>query len=172
MCVLEETNHFIFGPQHNSCESKMNIFSLSNSALWTNRREKRNQIQRVVFVLPIRGTFPLLGQRCSTYTALQGITGWLTGKMLYLLFLFSKTELLTRAGKMLCFSFFFFRKKPNLNCHWTQVYLGSDLWVQVSLTPWPFWDLTDVTLANEDTNSILTDSVNRAIQGNVTMQII
>ena len=27
-------------------------------------------------------------------------------------------------------------------------------------------DLTDVTLADEDTNSILTDNANRAIQGN------
>ena len=33
-------------------------------------------------------------------------------------------------------------------------------------------DLTDdVTLANEDTNSILTDNANRAIQGNVAMQV-
>ena len=31
-----------------------------------------------------------------------------------------------------------------------------------------FWNLTDVTLADEDTNSILTDNANRAIQGNVT----
>ena len=36
----------------------------------------------------------------------------------------------------------------------------------------PFADLTDVTLADEDTNSILTDNANRAIQGNVAMQII
>ena len=28
-------------------------------------------------------------------------------------------------------------------------------------------DLTDVTLADEDANSILTDNANRAIQGNV-----
>ena len=28
-------------------------------------------------------------------------------------------------------------------------------------------DFTDVTLADEDTNSILTDNANRAIQGNV-----
>ena len=33
----------------------------------------------------------------------------------------------------------------------TQVYLGSDLWVRVSKRP--FADLTDVTLAEEDTNS-------------------
>ena len=33
-------------------------------------------------------------------------------------------------------------------------------------------NLTDVTLADEDTNSILTDNANRAIQGNVAMQII
>ena len=32
-------------------------------------------------------------------------------------------------------------------------------------------DLTDVTLADEDTNPILTDKANRAIQGNVAMQV-
>ena len=32
-------------------------------------------------------------------------------------------------------------------------------------------NLTDVTLAAEDTNSILTDNANMAIQGNVTMQV-
>ena len=32
-------------------------------------------------------------------------------------------------------------------------------------------DLTDVTLADEDSNSIPTDDVNRAISGNVTMQV-
>ena len=30
-------------------------------------------------------------------------------------------------------------------------------------------DLTDVTLADEDINSILTDNANRAIQGNVAV---
>ena len=34
----------------------------------------------------------------------------------------------------------------------------------------PCADLTYVTLADEDTNSILTDNANRAIQGNVAMQ--
>ena len=34
----------------------------------------------------------------------------------------------------------------------TQVNLGSDLWVRVSLTEEPCADLTDVTLADEDTN--------------------
>ena len=34
-----------------------------------------------------------------------------------------------------------------------------------------FRNLTDVTLADEDTNSILTDKVNRTIQGNVAMQL-
>ena len=33
------------------------------------------------------------------------------------------------------------------------------------------WNLTDVTLADEDTNSILTDKVNRTIQCNVAMQV-
>ena len=54
-------------------------------------------------------------------------------------------------------------------------YPWSDLWVQASLTNKLrdlFADLTDVTLADEDTNSILTDNANRAIQGNVAMQII
>ena len=38
----------------------------------------------------------------------------------------------------------------------TQVSLGSDLWVRVSLTEGGFADITDVTLPFEDTNSILT----------------
>ena len=57
----------------------------------------------------------------------------------------------------------------------TQVILGSDLWVRVSLThslsPRGFADLTEVTLADEDTNSIPTDNVKRVIQGNVAMQV-
>ena len=32
-------------------------------------------------------------------------------------------------------------------------------------------NLTDVTLADEDTDSILTDNTNRANQGNVAMQV-
>ena len=32
-------------------------------------------------------------------------------------------------------------------------------------------NLTDVTLADEDTDSILTDNTNRAIQGNIAMQV-
>ena len=34
-----------------------------------------------------------------------------------------------------------------------------------------FADLTDVTLADEDNSSIQTDDVNRAIIGNVAMQV-
>ena len=34
-----------------------------------------------------------------------------------------------------------------------------------------FADLTDVTLADEDRNSIPTDDVNKAIPGNVVMQV-
>ena len=53
--------------------------------------------------------------------------------------------------------------------------LGSDLWVLMSvshsLTPRPFADLTDVTLADEDSNSTPADDVNRAILGNVAMQV-
>ena len=39
------------------------------------------------------------------------------------------------------------------------------------LRPRPFADLTDVTLADGDTKSILTDNANRAIQGNVAMRV-
>ena len=54
--------------------------------------------------------------------------------------------------------------------------LGSDLWVCFSLTnslseP-PFANLTDVTLADEDTKSKLTDNAKKAIQGNEAMQLI
>ena len=42
----------------------------------------------------------------------------------------------------------------------TQVSLGSDLWVMISLSPRRLADLTDVTLADEDSNSIPTDDVN------------
>ena len=38
---------------------------------------------------------------------------------------------------------------------------------RLSLTHTPCANLTDVTLADEDTNSILTDNANRAIHGNV-----
>ena len=51
--------------------------------------------------------------------------------------------------------------------------LGSDLWVRfLSLIPTPFADLTDVTLADGDTKSILTDTADRAVQGNVAMHVI
>ena len=53
----------------------------------------------------------------------------------------------------------------------TQVSLGSDLWVLMSLTERLFADLTDVTRADEDINSIPSDDVNRAILGNVAMQV-
>ena len=49
--------------------------------------------------------------------------------------------------------------------------MGSDLWVCMSVTERPFVDLTDVTLADEDTNSTLTDNANRAFQGNVAMRV-
>ena len=49
--------------------------------------------------------------------------------------------------------------------------LGSDLWVLMSLSATPFADLTDVTLADEDGNSMPTGDVNRAISGNVAVQV-
>ena len=41
----------------------------------------------------------------------------------------------------------------------------------LQLSPTPFADLTDVTLVDEDTKSILTDDANRAIQGNQAMHM-
>ena len=58
--------------------------------------------------------------------------------------------------------------------YWTQVYLGSDLWVEFvthSLSKRGFANLTDMTLADQPTNSIETDNTNMAIKGNVTMQV-
>ena len=49
-------------------------------------------------------------------------------------------------------------------CLWGQIYGFASLS--------PLANLTDVTLADEDTNSILTDNANTAIQGNVAMRII
>ena len=43
--------------------------------------------------------------------------------------------------------------------------------VRPSVRQTPFADLPDVTLADEDSNSISTDDVNGAILGNVTMQV-
>ena len=39
------------------------------------------------------------------------------------------------------------------------------------LSKTPSVNLTDVTLADKETNLILTDKVNRVIQGNVAMQV-
>ena len=52
-------------------------------------------------------------------------------------------------------------------CPWGPIY-GSGC---LSLIPRGFADLTDVTLVDEDTKSILTDNANRAIQGNQAMQV-
>ena len=41
----------------------------------------------------------------------------------------------------------------------------------MSITERPFADLTDVTLAYKDSNSIPTDDVNGVILGNVAMQV-
>ena len=49
--------------------------------------------------------------------------------------------------------------------------LGSDLWVWAYVRHRGFADLTDVTLADEDSNLIPTDDVHRAILGNVAMQV-
>ena len=65
----------------------------------------------------------------------------------------------------------FLVQADRFNSYRTQVYLESILWVQVSLSTRLCADLTDVTLADKDSNSIPTDDVNRAIPGNVAMQV-
>ena len=50
--------------------------------------------------------------------------------------------------------------------------LGSDLWVLMSLSPTPCADLTDETLADEDSNSTPADGVNRAILSNVAIKVL
>ena len=58
------------------------------------------------------------------------------------------------------------------NFYRTQVSLVRSMGLIVSKSvSIPFADFTDVTLADEDTNSILADNANRAIQGNVAMQV-
>ena len=66
------------------------------------------------------------------------------------------------------------------NFYRTQVSLVRSMGLVVSnwltdwLTDWlsiPCWDLTDVTLADEDTNSIIIDNANRTFQRNVAMQV-
>ena len=47
--------------------------------------------------------------------------------------------------------------------------MGPDL--SNSVHPRLFADFTDVTLADEDSNSIPTDDVNKAILSNVAMQV-
>ena len=49
--------------------------------------------------------------------------------------------------------------------------LGSDLWVLMSVSTRLCADLTDVTLGDEDSNSMPTDDVNRAILGNVAIHM-
>ena len=52
--------------------------------------------------------------------------------------------------------------------------MASDLWVRLSLTNSVrhlVEELTEMTLADGDTKSMLTDNAKRAIQGNVTMHV-
>ena len=53
-------------------------------------------------------------------------------------------------------------------CLWGPIYGFASL----SLSDTPFADLTVVTLADEDTNSILADNTKREIQSNEAMQVM
>ena len=79
-------------------------------------------------------------------------------------------------GKCMTATVVFFIQRSNnypniLVFYRTQVNLGSDLWVRMSLRPRHCVDFTDVTLADEDTNSILTGNANQAFQCNVAMKV-
>ena len=52
-------------------------------------------------------------------------------------------------------------------CTWGPIYGSCSLLLRET----PCWDFTDVTLPDEDTNSLLTENANRAIQGNVAMHV-
>ena len=56
-----------------------------------------------------------------------------------------------------------------------QLFQRIHLWVRLSqtnkLSEPPCANLTDVTLADEETNPILTDNANKAIQGNVALHV-
>ena len=78
-----------------------------------------------------------------------------------------------KGGKKLRLASFFLYARLG-SFYRTPVYLGSDLFVlsvSYKLTI-PFADLTDVTLADEDTNSILADNAKREIQSNEAMQVV
>ena len=49
--------------------------------------------------------------------------------------------------------------------------LGSGLWVSVSLRPRALVDFVDVTLADDDTNSILADDANKEIPSKMTIHV-
>ena len=67
---------------------------------------------------------------------------------------------------------FFFLKTPLTHFYRTQVSLVRSMGPVLSNKLRDVVaDLTDVTLVDEDTKSILTDNANRAIQGNVAMHV-
>ena len=53
-------------------------------------------------------------------------------------------------------------------CPWGPIYGSGPMSVSTRL----FADLTDVTLADEDSNSIPTDDIHKAILGNVAIQVV
>ena len=98
------------------------------------------------------------------------INGWKDKSILGVGYSFSKTTLLDKdfreIVKILCKYIFI-----GPRCPWGPIYGSGCLSLTDSLS-YLCADLTDVTLADEDTNSILTDNANRAIQGNVTMHVM
>ena len=63
------------------------------------------------------------------------------------------------------------RRDAKSSFYRTQVSLVRSAGPSLSNLLYIWLDLTDVTLADEDTNSILADNANRPIQGNVAMHV-
>ena len=59
----------------------------------------------------------------------------------------------------------------NVDFYRTQVNLGSDLCLWMSVSTTPYWDLTDMTLADEDANLIIAYNANMTLQGNLAIQV-
>ena len=82
-------------------------------------------------------------------------------------FLGFSAKLLAENAEPINFALYLETTLPIFYFYRTQVSLVRSLCPSVRLSIHLWLNLTDVTLADEDTNSILTDNANRAIQGNV-----
>ena len=136
--------------QHRLKETQWERDLISNGPPRSFERELKSQSQWYIFLQPTPGRCQVISEPIIP-AFIQADNGF-------------KTKFYT---------FFFGVISPDMrHCHRdfyrTQVSLGSGLWIPVSLTPSLqdlFENFTDVTLADDDTNSIIADDANRAICG-------